>query len=48
MEGRIFDALAALAQDNRRPTTNELELAIIAWLERNGRWPPPEPAAKKK
>jgi hypothetical protein len=45
---RLYQQLAALAAEQRRPVTGELELAIEAWLKQFGRWPPPEPAAKKK
>jgi hypothetical protein len=44
---RLHAALAALAAEQRRPVTGELELAIEAWLARAGLWPPPEPPKKK-
>jgi hypothetical protein len=43
---RLYQQLSALAAEQRRPVTGELELAIEAWLAKAGRWPPP-PKAKK-
>lgn len=36
----ILDALEGLADDNRRTTTTELEIAIENHLKANGRLPP--------
>lgn len=37
----LFGLLKALADEGNRPLTRELQAAVIAWLEQNGRWPPP-------
>lgn len=43
----LLNALEALAEDNRRPVTGELEIAIEKHLAENDRWPPPTKPSRK-
>ena len=44
----VFRAMKALAEENDRPLTREIRQALIAWLEDQGRWPPPDDDVAKK
>lgn len=43
----LLAALETLAERNRRPVTNELEIALEKHLESNQLWPPPESKKSK-
>jgi hypothetical protein len=46
-EARLMEAMRALAKANRRPLTNQIEVALEEHLKALGLWPPPEPPKKK-